>query len=123
LCIAAQSPVAIPAPIPKYKVLKVFPEVFPVMPQIPWPPVRVLNQNRMRIEITNAPVPTVIEFFDASGFSLPLPVTGVWQVSPNEWELTTPNAMVPHLLPGSMGIVAVHTPSGLSSNIWRVTLP
>ncbi len=123
LCIAAQAPVTSHAQVANYNVRKIFPDVFPVLPTIPWPPVRVLNQNRMLVAISNAPLPDAIEFLDMNGLLLVLPVTGAVQVSPNEWELTTPMAMVPHILSGTMGITAIHTGNGTRSNMRRALLP
>lgn len=106
-----------------YRIEKVYPESFPVIPQIPWPPVRLFIQSGMIVSATlGAPPPNEVMFINGTNF-ISIPISFKITLAPNKWKVYTTALMVPHVVPGAISVRALNRNTGIKSTRKSIRLP
>lgn len=102
-----------------YRLIDLYPRYFPLLPQIPWPPIHPIYQDALHVHGSpGAPPPDLVKFLfvmNSGGYYL-MPVTHVTYLGPEDWLLQTPAALIPHLLPGFVSIKVINSNTNISSN-------
>ncbi len=112
------------APLASYVIVSASPTNFPILPVIPWPPVRALYQDNAVFQMINTAVPpNVVRFSDQNGNVIDVPISRITTLANGDKSLGTPVMLVPHILPGPVDIQILNTINGVSSNVVQGTYP